>query len=95
MGKIAKIKFSAEQATKIILVMPSDSDMSDLGDISEEDKLHHTEALPLEIINVFDDEEKEVYASKTDTEEQTNGPWYAGENISMEKNTSSNSSHLS
>ena len=95
MGNIAKIRYSAEQATKIILVMPSDSDMSDLGDISEEDKLHHTEALPLEIINVFDDEEKEVYESKTDTEEQTNGPWYAGENISMEKNTSSNSSHLS
>ena len=95
MRKIAKIKFSAEQATKIILDMPSGSDMSDLGDISEEDKLHHTEALPLEIINVFDDEEKEVYESKTDTEEQTNGPGYAGENISMEKNTSSNSSHLS
>ena len=95
MGNIAKIRYSAEQATKIILDMPSDSDMSDLGDISEEDKLHHTETLPLEIINVFDDEEKEVYESKTDTEEQTNGPWYAGENISMEKKTSSNSSHLS
>ena len=85
MGKIAKIRFSAEKATKIIFDMPSDSDMSDLGDISEEDKLHHTETLPLEIINVFDDEEKEVYESKTDTEEQTNGPWYAGGNISMEK----------
>ena len=95
MGKIAKIRFSAEKATKIIFDMPSDSDMSDLGDISEEDKLHHTETLPLEIINVFDDEEKEVYESKSDTEEQTNGPWYAGGNISMEKKTSSNSSHLS
>ena len=46
MEKRTKIKFSAEQATQIILDMPSDSDMSHLGEVSEEE-LHHTEDLPL------------------------------------------------
>ena len=34
MEKRAKIKFFAEQATQIILDMPSNSDMSDLGKTS-------------------------------------------------------------
>ena len=68
MRKRNKIRFSLEQATLIILDRPSDSDMSDLGQVSEEE-LHHTEALPLEINNVSVDEEEEVNESETDTEE--------------------------
>ena len=75
MEKRAKIRFFAEQATQIILDMPSNSDMSDLGKTSKE-QLNHTETLTLEIINVIDDEEVEVYESKTDTEERANGTSY-------------------
>ena len=75
MEKRTKIRFSAEQSTQIILDMPSDSDVSNLGEISEEE-LYHTEALPLEINNVSDNEEEEADESETDTEEQTNGTKY-------------------
>ena len=47
--------------------MPSDSDTSDLGEVSEEEELHHTDALPLEIKNVSDDEEEEVDESGNHT----------------------------
>ena len=75
MEKRTKIRFSAEQAKQIILDMSSDSDMSDLGEVSEEE-LHHTEALPLEINNVSDAEEEKVDESETDTEKQTNSTGY-------------------
>ena len=75
MEKRTKIRFSTEQSTQIILDMPSDSDVSNLGEISEEE-LYHTEALPLEINNVSDNEEEEADESETDTEEQTNGTKY-------------------
>ena len=75
MEKRTKITFSAEQSTQIILDMPSDSDMSNLGEISEEE-LYYTEALPLELNNVSDNEEEEADESETDTEEQTNGTKY-------------------
>ena len=68
MEKRTKIRFSAEQATQIILDMLSDSDMSDLGEVSEEEELHHTDTLSLEI-----NKEEEVDEGETDTEEQTNG----------------------
>ena len=52
--------------------MPSDSDMSELEEVSEEE-LHHTDALPLEINIASDNEEEEVDECETDTDEQTNG----------------------
>ena len=76
MRKRTKIRFSVEQATQIILNRPSDPNMTDLGEVSEEEELHHTEALPFEINSVSDDEEEEVDESETDTEEQTNGTGY-------------------
>ena len=75
MEKESKIRFSAEQNAKIILDMTSDFDVSNLGEVSEEE-LHHTEALPLEINNLSDNEEEEADESETDTEEQTNGSTY-------------------
>ena len=69
MAKRTRIMLSVEQATQIILDMPSGSDMSDVGEVSEEEELHHTDALPLEINNISDDEEEEVDESETDTEE--------------------------
>ena len=56
--------------------MPSDSDMSDLEEVSEEEELHHTDPLPLEINIVSDNEEEEVDECETDTEVQTNGNGY-------------------
>ena len=75
MEKRTKSRFSAEQNTPIVLDMPSGSDMSNIGEVLEE-KLHHTEALPLEMNNVSDNEEEEADKSETDTEEQTSGTGY-------------------
>lgn len=45
MDKRTKIRFSAQEATQIILDMLSDSNMLDLAEISKEEEIHHTEAL--------------------------------------------------
>ena len=97
MRKRTKIRFSVEQATQIILDRPSDPDMTDLGEVSEEEELHHIEALPFEINSVSDDEEEEVDESETDTEEQTNGTGYniQGRTYPWRKKTSSNLFHWS
>ena len=70
--------------------MPSDSDTSDLGEVSEEEELHHTDALPLEIKNVSDDGEEEVDESGNDTalKNKQMAPYiiYRREHIDGEKN---------
>ena len=76
MDKRTKIRFSAQEATQIILDMLSDSNILDLAEISKEEEIHHTEALSLEVTDVTDDEEEEVDEGKTESEEQTNGTGY-------------------